>query len=123
MRAAVAHREAKPLVGTEDDVSTPFSGRCQKGEAHQVSAYTHEGAGAMNLFNQLAVVTYLAAGSGVLNNHTKQPRIYFNKLIINKLNVNPQRSCTGDEHITCLSEDKIVNQEEVCSRLHLVART
>src|SRR5690606_35787021 len=60
VRTAVAHGDAKPLVGTEDDVSPPFSGRCQKGETHQVSAYAHEGSGTMNLLNQFAVVTYLS---------------------------------------------------------------
>ena len=71
MRAAVAHRHAKALGGTEDDIGTLFARCSQQNQRHEVRSDADHHFACFQLGDQLAVIMNFAGGPHLLQQHAE----------------------------------------------------
>ncbi len=71
MRAAVAHRHAKALGGTEDDIGTLFARCSQQNQRHEVRSNADHHFACFQLGDQLAVIMNFAGGPHLLQQHAE----------------------------------------------------
>ena len=59
MRATIAHGHAETLGGTDGNVSTQFTGRCQNGEGEKIRRHDGKSASAVQLVDEPTIIAHL----------------------------------------------------------------
>ena len=117
-----SHRHTEALGVTETDVGTPFTGRRNECERHDVCGTRNKSTTGMHTLCELFVVVDLTAVVRVLNHPADIALIERGCGIVTKHQFNFQMLCTTAQHIDGLRENFVVYKKLICSCLFFFLR-
>ncbi len=123
MRAAVTHRDTKPLTVSEDYICAPLSRGSQQSESKQIGCNCNFYTFLMCLFNKPGIIFNVPVGIGVLQNDTENITRKFKSLFWTYSQFNSQRICSGFQYIKRLAPYFFVNQHCACPAFNHIPRT
>ncbi len=122
-RTAVEHWCAEPLGGSEDNVSSPFPRRGEKGKAQYVGGNGYFAIYRMSFFYKSTIIFHIAGSVGILQYAGKDVRCEFHLLVFAYTQFDALWNGAGSHYRQCLREDGFVYKYHVGARFLHVART
>ncbi|KAF5416806.1 MAG: hypothetical protein C5S38_02480 [Candidatus Methanophagaceae archaeon] len=118
MRTPVEHGDSETLGRSHHHISSPFAGRSDQYQAHDIGSHSHSYLLFMGCLSKYGIVPDFAIGSRILDERSKHGAIQCGILVRSKLQLNAQGFGPVDQYSFGLRKDILIHKEPVPALFH-----
>ena len=122
-RATEAHRATQSLGRTNCDVGTPLGGRSKQRQREDIGIGSNQSTYGVSLLGKGSIVAHLTRSRGILHQRTELHTVELVGRVVVDDKLDAEGLAASEQHVECLREDILIDEELVAALLNGLART